>query len=539
MIRPGSPNPLTEALLKQLRGAEYAQALRLYRSIDEAGESGAPLQAELGRADRYYLLVSILGRADALHPWLYARCREVEAAPDGRLDLWFRGGYKSSIITFGGAIQEIINDPEITIGIFSHTRPIAKAFLKQIKREFESNERLKALYPEVLWSRPAAESPQWSEDGGITVRRKGNPKEATIEAWGLVDGQPTSKHFRLRIYDDVVTRESVSTPEQVRKTTEAWELSQNLGSKDGRHWHIGTRYSFADTYQVLLDRKALVPRIYSATDDGTLDGKPVFLSAAAWAELKATTSDATIACQQLQNPLSGVQATFDISWLKRYEVRPRTLNVYVMCDPASSRKKDSDYTAMAVIGVDYDRNKYLLDGVRQKLDLKGRWTALSALRRRWLNETGVQSVYVGYERYGMQSDLEYFEERMEIEGIAFSIRELAWPREGPGSKDDRIQRLLPDTKTGRFYLPAKVQAETSAQRRAREQGEPYRIAKPIRRKDQNGNLYDLSEIFTEEFRLHPFGSHEDLLDAASRIYDMDYAPPVILDERALEPEWTE
>jgi len=290
---------------------------------------------------------------------------------------------------------------------------------------------------------------------------------------------------------------------------------------------------------VLLDRKALVPRIYPATGDGTLEGTPVLLSEAAWADLRSKTSDATLACQQLQNPLSGVQATFDVVWLRRYEVGPRTLNVYLMCDPASSRKKDSDYTAMAVIGVDYDRNKYLLDGVRQKLDLKGRWTALSALRRRWLNETGVQSVYVGYERYGMQSDLEYFEERMEIEGLAFPIRELAWPREGPGSKDDRIQRLLPDTKTGRFYLPAKVQAETSAQRRVREQGEPYRIAKPIRRKDQSGNLYDLSEIFTEEFRLHPFGSHEDLLDAVSRIYDMDYAPPVILDERALEPEWTE
>lgn len=168
------------------------------------------------------------------------------------------GAYKSTHITYGGAIQEIINDPEITIGIFSHTRPIAKAFLRQIKREFEQNERLKALYPEVLWSQPAAESPQWSEDGGIIVRRKGNPKEATIEAWGLVDGQPTSKHFGLRIYDDVVTRESVSTPEQVQKTTEAWELSQNLGSKDGRSWHIDTRYSFADTYQVLLDRKALI-----------------------------------------------------------------------------------------------------------------------------------------------------------------------------------------------------------------------------------------------------------------------------------------
>jgi hypothetical protein len=94
---------------------------------------------------------------------------------------------------------EHLNDPEITVGIFSHTRPIAKAFLRQIKREFETNEQLKALFPEILYANPAAESPKWSEDEGITVKRSSNPKEATVEAWGLVDGQPTSKHYRLLI----------------------------------------------------------------------------------------------------------------------------------------------------------------------------------------------------------------------------------------------------------------------------------------------------------------------------------------------------
>lgn len=290
-----------------LRGLSLQQTLRLWRECEAVSPDAV---RHLCLVDRYYLLVRVCRRSDALHPWLFERCREVESAPDDRLDLWAREHYKSTIITFAGSIQEILRDPEITIGIFSHTRPIANKFKRQISFELETNTVLIAAFPDVLYSDPRRQSPRWNDDG-IVVKRKGNQKESTLEAWGLVDGQPTASHFSLRIYDDVVTRESVTTPEQVQKTTDAWELSDNLGTTPGRKWHVGTRYSFGDTYETMLTRGLLFPRLHPATDNGKVDGAPVLWDVATWERKKLIQGPSNTACQLLQNPLAGRQGSFD------------------------------------------------------------------------------------------------------------------------------------------------------------------------------------------------------------------------------------
>jgi len=251
-----------------------------------------------------------------------------------------------------------------------------------------------------------------------------------------------------------------------------------------------------------------------------------------------------------------------------------------MGDPSLGIHKTSDRTALAVIGTDSMLNKYLLDGYCHRMSLSERWGALRDLYRKWAKMQGVQLVKVGYERYGMQSDLEYFDERMRIEGgERFVIEELSWTRNrGQESKAHRVGRLEPDFRNGSFFVPAQVwhpnspippkmaaaikdgrikaPKDTSAalwsvttegqiayrarvlpheqELKVAKDGDLWRLIKPLRRVDEDGNIYDLTRVLFEEYMFFPFSPRDDLVDAMSRIYDMQPMPATQFE--TIEPE---
>jgi hypothetical protein len=562
-LRPDSAIPdLAHVITEILPTLDLDETLDLYNAFEAMGPTPYD-KALLALNDLFYLLIGLCGRKDAIHPWIFDRVREVEAEPNGCLDLWARVHYKSTIITFAKTMQDVLEDPELTVGIFSFSKQTAQKFLTQIMQELARNEELKTCFPDVLWWAPERESPRWSLDKGIVVKRQGNPKEGTIEAWGLVEGQPTGAHFKLLVFDDLIEQRNVTNPEQIQRATEAWELSDNLGIGDGTiKRYVGTRYALGDTYQTMIERKVVKVRLHPATDNGRVEGRPVFLSQARWDEMKIT-QKSTLAAQMLQNPAAGKQALFDAAWFRPYEIRPVTLNVYIMADPSRGRTVRSDRTAMAVIGIDPQGNKYLLDGARHRMKLSQRWDMLLHLYTKWRDAPGVQIVRVGYERYGQQSDDEYFQERMRAmkdELDQFAIEELAWPNEGRNSKADRVQRLQPDFEKGKFFLPITVkhpefgdcywkytpdtmtldykptQGLTKLMLSMEARHQAHLIPKAIVRRDEDGNLYDVTLALIQEMLIFPFGSHDDLVDAASRIYDMEPTPPIDIDRLSPEPQ---
>jgi hypothetical protein len=562
---------LCEFIINELRTLDHEESCEFYDAMMRRPDLRNDDKALLACNDRFFLLTRLLGRSDLDHPWLFVRCREVEAEPDGRIDLWARAHGKTSIVTVGGTIQAIMCNPEITIAIFSASKPLAMAILSQIKHEFETNEQLKEVFSDVLYENPRGKGAdgrpaKWSLERGITVKRKGKPKEATVEAHGLIDGQPTGRHFDRHHYDDIVTQDYLAE-DQLKKVLERFQMADNLGTRHGvAKQVVGTRYHFADVYGHILEHKTMKPRIYPATEDGTLDGRPVLLAPENWARIKREQGLKVVNAQMLLNPIAGSEATFSTTWFTSYDVIPSMLNVYVLVDPSKGKGVRSDRTAIAVIGIDHNGTKYLLDGYCQRMKLSERWEKIKSLKLKWERHPGVQMVKVGYEQYGMLDEIEVMRETMRRERHYFDIVELKTPETGGHSKRDRIERLEPDIRSGRFQFPVSVKnpsgggfsywsvwTEGDAEKARRDgrkakhnigeivyrpaetrtkkmlemerSGQWHRVVEAIWRKDENGEIYDLTRILMDELRYHPFGAHDDLIDAAARIYDMQPCPP--------------
>ena len=496
-------NDLSQEQIKTLRSLPVVELIKYWDAVENEGRKrGSLIQAvrTLIKADLYYLLVRVCKRVDMLprvnqsgfvdNQFAFDRCREVEANPNGYVDLWAREHFKSSIITQGLTIQDILKDPDITFGVLSHTRPIAKAFLQQIMRELEDNQTLHAAFPDILCAN-VKEYPRWNADDGIIVKRKENPKEATIEAWGLVDGQPTSKHYKVLLYDDVVVKDSVSNPEMIQKTMTALEQSYNLGvTPGGSRRMAGTRWHFNDAYKTVIDRQTFIPREHPGKIGGTEEGESVYWSENIHLDKRRDMGPFTFAAQILLNPKADALQGFRREWLRHYRtIKPAQLNWYLLFDAASSKKKGSDYTAGWAVGLGVDGNYYCVPEVRDRLNLKERGDRLFDLHRKY------KPKQVRYEKYGLMSDVEHYQSRMENENYRFTITEVS----GQTSKTDRIKRLVPLFEAGRVYLP-ETHTVTDWQ------------------KTTHNLVHDFIE---EEFYPFPVGLHDDMLDALARICEPD------------------
>ena len=251
--------------------------------------------------------------------------------------------------------------------------------------------------------------------------------------------------------------------------------------------------------------------------------------------------------QYMQDPRHSQNSIFKTKHMRPFEIMPsRFTTVAILVDPAghNSKSKKADNVSMAVIGIDEAGNKYFIDGYCHKMTLSERWDNLKRLWNKWNRSRNVKNIIVGYEKYGMQTDIAYMQERMELDGPHFAIEEVNWPRSGSHSKESRIARLEPDFSQGRFHLPCTIhhiakggdcywkgledkidmypaRGKTSLMKRVEDRGEGWRIVKPIVQRDDQNNIYDVTWTLMQELINFPNSIHDDISDAVSRVYDLD------------------
>lgn len=529
----------------------HADVQRIAQSYKDRPGEFMRWQREMCRNDIYYLGVFVLGfrflyvdddgHIPIMKPWIFNRCKEVQESPDYHVDIWAREHFKSTIITLLKTIQDILIDPEIAICIYSYNSSISRTFVRQIRENME-NPKLMQLFPDIIPDNPqigkytevtnsgkkVTRKFSWSDEG-FTVKRKSKKKEMTVQGFGLVNAQPTGYHFNLMVYDDVVTPDSVSSPEQSQKTTERFKFSLNTGAGESvRIRIIGTYYSLRDTYFDIInpdyDKGVMGGSRFTLRKYPCMEGAyPVLYSYGYLENKKKNMVGFVWASQMICNPQESSKFHFLDDWISRridqdyIEKRKDEYNFYILVDPANTKTKDSDYTAMWVVAAGNDRNYYFPDLIYDKLLPTERRDRLFELVNRWTNSRRKPTVF--YESNSMSSDSAMMMEEMKRKDLYFQlIAATTKPRmrldtraSGYGLKFERIMALEP------LYRDHRIVLAWSAYHTNWE--------------GRNVNMID--EFINNEYSVFPYGKHDDGLDAQSRIADLETGVMISFPDRGM------
>ena len=219
-------------------------------------------------------------------------------------------------------------------------------------------------------------------------------------------------------------------------------------------------------------------------------------------QMRKEMGEYAFAGQYLQNPAPIGGGVFKQEWLRYYDLPAQqddlrdflsTMNIYILCDPAHEQKKTSDYSAIMVVGANYDNNIYLIDIFRDRYTATERIDKLFEIHRKYNAFCGKPPT-VSYEINGHRSDQHFIAERMREQRYYFNLINVNHTMR----KQDRIMQLQPYFQTGRIYLPSCG----------------------IIKNNRDGDRQNLLEIMIEkELLLFPYGIHPDMIDALAQICD--------------------
>lgn len=427
--------------------------------------------------------------------------QEVELAEDEkhqRLYLCHRGFYKTTIVTKVHSLQLLLNFPNIRLVLVHNIQNNSSDNLRVI-RDYFLNTPIKQIFPECI-----PKSKEWGNMGGFSLANKTDfsRSEDNIEAIG-VGTEITGRHWDVAKKDDLETQDSVTTEEQLRKTRD-YDDRFNAGHFTNPKYKLqdysGTRYHFSDLYSVKKDFPE-IKLIEIPLEDGK--GNPTHperFNKNDIALIKSGLTPWVYNCQHLLKPEDPARMQFKSEMIQYFAELPVECNYYLLVDPASRKKKKSDWTVMLIIGLIRDGNKikkFIADGIRDKIDPKQRVDMAIGLAQKWSIKG------CGWEAVGFQeTDCFYLEETRRQKQLFFSIEEISSSKI---AKEDRIRGLIPDYANLNWFWPKKGVVE--------------------RMSFMDGRRFDLTTEMEYELLQFPLCEHDDLLDAMTFVNRINVVVP--------------
>lgn len=423
-----------------------------------------------GREDLYFLGRQVLGYTD-MSPKLHRRmtnhitnARKPKHAKF-RLTLVPRGSLKSSCITVGFGIQQVIRDPDTRGLIASEEFETAKKFLAEIKGHMEENPEFIKHYGNLVGKK------KWSESEIIVSTRKRWRKEPTITAAGI-DVTKVGLHYDWIIIDDPHSRKNVNTPEQIAKVKEWYRLVLSLLDPGGILIVIGTRWHYDDLYGWLIQlerereeagRRRRFRILEADAFDGTLadlrNGRvttdrllwPERLDADYLLDQLIDQGPYIFSCHYRNRPIDDETAKFKKSWLRFIDPQVLTSGqlgpskFYQVVDPA--RDEDGkDYTVISTFQVLANWQTIIREVRRGKWDEDETIDQMIRAYKLWKPKK------IGFEAVAFQKTYARFIKREVIrKGLRLPIIELK--PDTRVTKRMRILSLVPYVKEGFILFP--------------------------------------------------------------------------------------
>lgn len=403
---------------------------------------------------------------------------------------------KTSILTQGYTIQQLCRDSELSIMIANEKEQNAKDFLAAIKWQFESNELLRALFPEVVPQ--DLNDTTWSASR-ITVNRKSGRKEPSIFVIG-VGGTVTGLHPDLIIVDDMISREASENARagswQIMHATNRWinqlDMLVNKNHPHAEITWVGTRWYFDDCYDHLekafgYGEHPVIYNIRTKLPNGETQMIPVsrmgelavFSRAGIenghasfpeiWSMERMAQSrlrdEVLFAANVMNNPSDELTSTFREAWLQHYDwldekqlvfidgagakhsYRVSDLDVLLFVDPggfAVRQQEDRSRAAIVAVGSTGKGQHCLLDIYNEKD------TFLVCIQQivAWVTRYHPRKIVI--ERVGQQGAfIELVRKALTEAGLTVAIEEV---HSGRTQKEVRILGLEPYFQRGEIYI---------------------------------------------------------------------------------------